>query len=93
MWEVYSGGATPFGALAAGEVLRAVQAGERLLRPNYDTPEEIVALIRACTSLETPARPSMASVHARLRGAWALDEGDGEINGGAVSDGTDETAL
>lgn len=81
LWEIYSGGATPFGNLAAGEVVRAVQAGERLSRPSHDTPEDIVALIRACTAVDTAARPGMPSVHARLRGAWAL-----ESRGGAVSD-------
>lgn len=94
VWEVYSGGATPFGSLAAGEVVRAVQAGERLSRPSHDTPEDIVALIRACTCLETAARPSMATVHARLRGAWTLDGGEaaGDRRRSVVA-GEDETAL
>lgn len=72
LFEIYSGGLTPYANLATTEIVSAVQAGERLARPGPDTPEDIIHLMRACTTLETAVRPSMASVHAKLAGAWTL---------------------
>lgn len=101
LWEIYSGGATPFGTLATAEVVRAVQAGERLQRPSLDTPEDVMTLIWACTTLTASARPSMASVHARLKGAWSLEGGgggdvrhaDAVMTLGMADDNDSETAL
>ena len=73
LYEIYSGGATPFGQLRAMEVLRAVKAGEVLSRPRADTPEDVVGLMRQCTRLDVGSRPSMATVHAQLTGTWLLD--------------------
>ena len=96
LYEIYSGGATPFGRLLTSEVLQAVKAGERLARPRPDTPEDIIALMRQCTAVDVALRPSMSSVHAKLalqrgiggRGDAAGDEG--------LTDGADlltESAL
>ena len=73
LYEIYSGGATPFGQLRSVEVLRAVKAGEVLSRPRADTPEDVVGLMRQCTRLDVGSRPSMATVHAQLTGAWLVD--------------------
>lgn len=98
--DVYSfgallcGGATPFAELAAGEVVRAVQAGARLSRPSASTPEDIMMLIRACTALE--ARPNVASVCARLNGAWTLEvaiERDSAAEAVEAEDEDTETSL
>lgn len=72
LWEIYSGGRTPFAELAIGEVVRAVLAGARLPRPSAETPQDIMAIIRACTALEVASRPNMARVFARLSGTWTL---------------------
>ena len=74
LYEIYSGGATPFGQLRSVEVLRAVKAGEVLARPAPDTPDDMMALMRLCTRLAVGARPSMATVYAKLTGTWLLDE-------------------
>jgi serine/threonine protein kinase len=47
LFEIYSGGATPFSNLAASEVLRVVKAGHRLARPRTDRAEEMFVLMRA----------------------------------------------
>lgn len=77
LYEIYSGGATPHENLAASEVLKMVRAGERLGRPNTTMDEEVIALMRACTSLYVNQRPSMASVLARLLGTWTLEPQEG----------------
>lgn len=73
-YEVFSGGATPFGQLRSLDVVAAVKAGELLGRPRADTPDDIVRLMRLCTKLSVGERPSMASIHAQLTGAWLLDK-------------------
>jgi hypothetical protein len=70
LFEIYSDGARPYGHLAAGDVVRAVQAGEILARPQADTPDDIVQLMRSCTSLAANTRPTMATIHGQLAGAW-----------------------
>lgn len=77
LFEIYSGGVTPYSNLAASEVLKVVKAGHRLARPRADMAEEMFALMRACTGMNVGQRPSMATIHARLSGAWMLDEGGG----------------
>lgn len=74
VWEIYSGGATPYTELQASEVVRTVLAGHRLSRPRLHTPEHIISVIRACTGLVPEDRPTMMAVHAQLSGSWALDE-------------------
>ena len=66
VWEIFSGGGTPFAELTATEVLAAVRAGHRLTRPSPTTSETVVALIRQCTTMEVNARPSMVEVQHRL---------------------------
>ena len=75
LYEIYSGGATPYAELATAEVIRFVQAGQRLRQPRPDTPADIVALMRECTSSSVASRPSMQTVMARLTGSWTLDAG------------------
>lgn len=67
LWEIYSGGATPYAELAAGEIMAAVRAGHRLARPTASTEEGVVALIRACTQMDVPRRPAMAEVLQRIQ--------------------------
>jgi hypothetical protein len=74
VWEIYSGGATPYTELQASEVVRTVLAGHRLSRPHLHTSEHIISIIRACTGLVPEDRPTMMAVHAQLSGSWALDE-------------------
>ena len=66
LYEIFSDGATPHAAVPTSEVLRAVEAGERLARPSSETPDAILDLIRACTQLTVAHRPSMASVDKQL---------------------------
>ena len=66
LYEIFSGGATPHATVSTDQVLRAVQAGQRLPRPRADTTEDIVTLIRDCTQMDVARRPSMAHVHRRL---------------------------
>ena len=66
LYEIFSGGATPYASLPTALVLQAVQAGQRLPRPRADTEEDIVALIRDCTQGDVGKRPSMAHVYSRL---------------------------
>lgn len=73
LFEIYSGGSTPYASLVTGEVIKAVRAGERLAMPRADTPLDIIALMRQCTQLSPALRPSMATIHAKLRGAWTFD--------------------
>jgi serine/threonine protein kinase len=73
IYEVFSGGATPFGQLRSLDVIAAVKAGQLLGRPRADTPDDIVRLMRLCTKLSVGERPSMASIYAQLTGAWLLD--------------------
>ena len=87
LFEIYSGGATPYAGLPVGELLQAVRAGERLKRPRPDTPADVLELMRQCTQLAPAARPSMATIHARLRGAWVLEEGGGGSGGGGGGGG------
>lgn len=91
LYEIYSGGATPFGKLLTAEVLQAVQAGERLARPRQDAPEDMVVLMRQCTTLDVAQRPSMASVHARLCLRGDAHDDDGDIDTGVTS--TTESSL
>jgi hypothetical protein len=74
LFEIYSDGARPYGHLAAGDVVRAVQAGEILARPQADTPDDIVQLMRSCTSLAVNKRPTMATIHGQLAGAWTAED-------------------
>ena len=73
LYEIYSGGATPYGRLAGSEVLQMVKAGERLARPSATMAEDVFALMRACTALSVSQRPSMTTVHSRLAKAWTLE--------------------
>jgi serine/threonine protein kinase len=66
LYEIFSGGATPFASLSTGEVMRAVTAGQRLARPRRDTPEDIVELLRDCTQLKVAQRPSIGVALERL---------------------------
>ena len=66
LYEIFSGGATPHATVSTDQVLRAVQAGQRLPRPRADTTEDVVTLIRDCTQMDVARRPSMAHVHRRL---------------------------
>jgi serine/threonine protein kinase len=66
LYEIFSGGATPFASLSTGEVMRAVTAGQRLARPRRDTPEDIVELLRDCTQLKVAQRPSNCVALERL---------------------------
>ena len=84
LYEVFSKGRTPHGNLASSEVLRMVKAGELLARPTSDTPEDVFALMRACTALSVSQRPSMATAQATLSGAWMLDA---QVSTGAGSCG------
>ena len=86
LYEVFSGGATPYGDLANAEVLPMVRAGHRLQRPSHDTPDDVVALMRACTAAAPGERPSMAAVRKRLAGragaaatAWAASGSGGAM--------------
>jgi serine/threonine protein kinase len=81
LFEIYSGGSTPYASLVTGEVIKAVRAGERLAVPRADTPPDIIALMRQCTQLSPALRPSMATIHAKLRGAWTLVDSGVATNG------------
>ena len=74
LYEIFSRSGAPYASLASSEVIRMVKAGELLPSPGNDTPEDIFRLMRLCTSLHVGQRPSMATVHAKLSGAWTLDE-------------------
>lgn len=78
LYEIYSGGGTPFANLQASEVLCMVKAGERLARPAASMDEDVFVLMRACTAADVGGRPSAATLHAQLSGTWTLD-GDGCI--------------
>ena len=73
LWEIYSGGATPYAQLQPSEVARSVLAGHRLARPRADTPEHILSIIRACTLATPESRPTMMAVHAQLSGSWEME--------------------
>lgn len=75
LYEIYSGGSTPFANLQTSEVIRMVQAGERLARPSVVMDESIFALMRACTALNVGGRPSTTTVLACLSGTWTLSCG------------------
>lgn len=66
LWEIYSGSATRFAGLAAGEVVRAVQAGERLHNPSACSPHEIMTLIRACSGRRHLVQAWQAYVRASM---------------------------
>ena len=77
LYEIYSGGATPYSNLAATEVLNMVRAGERLPRAGMGMDDDMFALMRSCTSARVSERPSMASVLAKLSGTWTLEQDTG----------------
>ena len=76
VWEVFSGGATPFGDLTVEQLVMGQQAGARLLRPSADTPDDVAQLIFACTAAEAALRPAMAAVSAALAAAWVMDDAE-----------------
>jgi len=91
LYEMYSGGGTPFSNLAASEVLAMVKAGERLARPSADMAKDMLDLMRTCTGLSVGQRPSMATVHVRLSagGVW----GDRRHNNDAPDAATPSLVL
>jgi ephrin-A len=75
VWEIFAGGATPYGDLQVQEVSAAVLSGSRRLpRPSPVTPDGVVQLIRRCTELNVGQRPSMAAVCEWLRQACEQPE-------------------
>lgn len=72
LWELFSGGATPFGDMTAGEAFRAVCAGHRLPRPRASTHENIVQLIRDTTASNVQSRPAMPAVSRSLNALLAV---------------------
>lgn len=76
LWEIFSGGSTPYAELAATEVTAAVRAGHLLKRPSASTRDEVLALIRDCTRMpDISQRPAMDIVAARLQ----------QLQGGAIA--------
>jgi len=73
LFEIYSGGGTPHGNLAASEVLQMVKGGHVLSRPSAAMTDDVFMLMRACTALNVGQRPSMTTLHARLLGVWTLE--------------------
>lgn len=74
LYEIFSGGGTPYAELLVGEVVQMVLAGHRLERPSRDTPDGVVELIRECTQLVVARRPAMATVHGWLQRALVSEE-------------------
>ena len=68
VFEIVSGGSTPFAELKTDEVMAAVEAGHRL-RPPLDTPEALRELIHSCTTMNVAQRPSMQTVRTALGAA------------------------
>ena len=66
MYEVYSGGKVPYSDLTAIEVLKAVSAGRRLVRPSPNTPSMAYELMRKCMESVLENRPTMTEVCKRL---------------------------
>lgn len=89
LWEIHTGGATPYGDILPGEVVASVRAGHRLPRPHATAPEAVVTLIRACTQLDVTARPTMSSVchdlNAACRVAAEEDSSTSERSAGAYA--------
>lgn len=69
VYEMFSHGGTPYAQLAVGEVLAMVEAGHRLDRPSFTTPQGIVELIRECTQMNMVRRPAMSVVRQWLERA------------------------
>lgn len=67
LWELFSGGATPFGDMTATDAFRAVSAGHRLPRPRASSQDGIVQLIRDTTASDVQSRPTMHTVHQILQ--------------------------
>ena len=67
LWELFSGGATPFGDMTADVAFQAVCNGHRLPRPRATTPQAVVSLIREATAVEPQKRPTMAALRHALK--------------------------
>eukprot|EP00050_Salpingoeca_kvevrii_P001581 m.173501 g.173501 ORF g.173501 m.173501 type:complete len:571 (-) comp10408_c0_seq3:70-1782(-) len=65
IWEMYSLGAVPYGAMAALEAVRAVSDGYRLVRPEA-CPRDLFLIVRRCWALEPSERPSFHELEASL---------------------------
>lgn len=84
LYEIFSRGGMPFAELQPAEVVNAVKAGHVLGRPLPLTPDAVVRLIRACTSMTAAQRPSAAAIRRQLQ---ALLQHDAEpVNGCSETD-------
>eukprot|EP00050_Salpingoeca_kvevrii_P013488 m.28936 g.28936 ORF g.28936 m.28936 type:complete len:2696 (-) comp5030_c0_seq2:50-8137(-) len=59
VWEMFSLGNVPYGAMNALEAVRAVGDGYRLVRPDL-CPKQIFTIVRSCWALEPDERPSFS---------------------------------
>ncbi len=95
LFEMVSGGATPFAELKTDEVMAAVEAGHRL-RPPLDTSEKMRQIIHSCTTINVAQRPSMQTVRQHLAAAAhgaELRADNGRIILGLENDEEGETGL
>jgi serine/threonine protein kinase len=67
MWEIFSDGAEPYGALDPHVVAERVCAGLlRLGRPQGACPDDVWAVMEACWAAEADARPTFGSLYYAL---------------------------
>ncbi|KAK6619535.1 hypothetical protein RUM43_012292 [Polyplax serrata] len=61
LWEMFSFGQQPYGDLKGSEVIKLVEQGERLSRPDK-CPEEVYKIMEQCWNFDPSLRPTFAQL-------------------------------
>lgn len=61
LWEMFSYGAQPYGDLKGCEVIKKVEAGERLEQPEK-CPDDVYAVMKRCWALDAAERPTFSQL-------------------------------
>ena len=62
MWEVYSLGKDPYLGWEVREMLKRIQEGDRLEKPQEECPAEIYKLMLDCWDLDPKKRPTFEKI-------------------------------
>ncbi|XP_065886239.1 tyrosine-protein kinase TXK-like isoform X2 [Dysidea avara] len=79
MWELWTGGKTPYPTFSNPQVLDEVLRGYRLERPTY-CPPEVYELMRWCWKEQSDDRPTFIDLHKRLKEMAGDDRDYSEAN-------------